>query len=152
METVVTYLIVGVSSVLSYLLAHKHIFPLIISWWKEYKDSKLKYKSDLQAVEEVGNNIYASQIKFLNGQIDSLQDMINTKSNELKQLYDELSKMRIRVKNMELELISTKEDATLYLRNCCSKKDCPMRVHCSDVDKLIDKYIGAYETEGEGKI
>lgn len=141
METVVTYLIVGVSSVISYLLAHKHIFPIIITWWKEHKDNKLKYKSDLQAVEEVGNNIYASQIKFLNEQIDSLQDIINTKSNELKQLYDELSKMRIRVKNMELELISTKEDATLYLKNCCAKKDCPMRIPCADADKLIENYM-----------
>lgn len=141
METVVTYLIVGVSSVVSYLLAHKHIFPLILNWWKEHKDSKLKYKSDLQAVEEVGNNIYANQIKFLNEQIDSLQDIINTKSNELKQLYDELSKMRIRVKNMELELISTKEDATLYLKNCCAKKDCPLRIPCVDADKLIENYM-----------
>ena len=152
METVVTYLIVGASSVISYLLAHKHIFPLIISWWKEHNDNKLKYKSDLQAVEEVSNNIYANQIKFLNEQIDSLQDIISSKSEELKKLYDELSRMRIRVKNIELELISTKEDSVVYLQNCCSKKDCPMRVSCSDADKLIDKYIGAYETEGEGKI
>ena len=141
MEVTISYLIVAISSVISYLLAHKHIFPLILNWWKEHKDNKLKYKSDLQAVEEVGNNIYASQIKFLNEQIDSLQDIINTKSNELKQLYDELSKMRIRVKNMELELISTKEDATLYLRNCCSKKDCPMRIPCVDADKLIENYM-----------
>lgn len=141
METVVTYLIVGVSSVVSYLLAHKHIFPLILNWWKEHKDSKLKYKSDLQSVEEVGNNIYANQIKFLNEQIDSLQDIITTKSNELKALYDELSKMRIRVRNMELELISVKEDNVVYLNNCCMKKDCPMRIPCADANNLIDKYM-----------
>lgn len=141
MELIASYLIVGITSVISYLLAHKHLFPLILKWWKERKENNLKYKSDLQAVEEVGNNIYANQIKFLNEQIDSLQDIINVKSDELKKLYDELSKMRIRVKNIELELISTKEDAIVYLKNCCVKKDCKLRIPCTDADYLIEKYM-----------
>lgn len=141
MELIVTYLIAGGTSIIGWILTKKHLLPIFMNWWNEYKNNKLKYKTDLQSVEEVSNNIYSNQIKFLNSQIDSLQDIIKTKSDELKKLYDELSRMRTIVKNFELKILDYEEDNITYLKNCCSKKDCPMRTPCQDVDTLINKYM-----------
>ena len=139
----------AILSIFSWVIANKSIFPLISKWWKEKKENDVKYKSSLQGIEQTGSEIYQSQLKFLTEEIDSLQEIIKTKSDELKKVYIELSKLRKRIQTLELELIKEKENNTVYLSNCCGKLDCKLRVPCANADKLIDTYI---EDLHEGEI
>ena len=131
----------AILSIVSWVIANKSIFPMISKWWNDKKENDVKYKSSLQGIEQTGSEIYQSQLKFLTEEIDSLQEIIKTKSDELKRVYVELSKLRKRIQTLELELIKEKENNTLYLSNCCGKVDCKLRVPCANADKLIDTYI-----------
>ena len=139
----------SILSIVSWVIANKTVFPMIIKWWKEKKENDVKYKSSLQGIEQTGSEIYQSQLKFLTEEIDSLQEIIKTKSDELKRVYVELSKLRKKIQTLELELIKEKENNTIYLSNCCGKVDCKLRVPCANADKLIDTYI---EDLHEGEI
>ena len=139
----------AILSIVSWVIANRTIFPMIIKWWNNKKENDVKYKSSLQGIEQTGSEIYQSQLKFLTEEIDSLQEIIKTKSDELKKVYIELSKLRKRIQTLELELIKEKENNTIYLDNCCGKLDCKLRVPCANADKLIDTYI---EDLHEGEI
>lgn len=132
------YIGTAVISVLTWVLANKHIFPWVINLWREKKTNDLNYKSTLQGVEETSYNIYENQLKFMNEQIDSLQSIIKIKSEELQRVYTQLSKLRQNVQQLELELIRSKENETLYQGNCCAKAfECHLRIPCADASKLI---------------
>lgn len=148
-EQIATLIGTAILSIFSWIIANKTVFPMVINWWKEKKENDIKYKSSLQGIEQTGSEIYQSQLKFLTEEIDSLQEIIKTKSDELKKVYVELSKLRKRIQTLELELIKEKENNTIYLSNCCSKTDCKLRVPCANADKLIDTYI---EDLHEGEI
>lgn len=138
---IITYISTAITSIGAWVVSKKWIIPYIIKWWKEKKKDDVEYKRTIQGVEEANNSIYQNQITFLNSQLEDLQDIISNKSKELRVVYNEVSQLRIKVKHLELELIQAKEDAVLYIRQCCSKTDCPQRVPCANADKLLQKYL-----------
>lgn len=140
----------GVGSVITWVTAKKWLFPLVVKWYKQWRENSLKYKSDLQAVEETGYTIYQSQIKFLNDEIESLQSIIKTKSDELKETYTELSKLRIKLKKIELALIHSQENEKHYRSMCCTKApECPLRIACPEADDVVEDYVEDYEENQE---
>lgn len=149
MTEIATLLGTAIISIVSWIFANKSIIPYIQNWWKEKKEDDVRYKSSLQGIEQTGVEIYQSQLKFLTEEIDSLQDIIKTKSDELKRVYVELSKLRKRIQMLELELIHEKENNTLFVSNCCGKTDCKLRVPCADASKLIETYV---EDLNEGEV
>lgn len=146
MELTISYLITAISSIFIWFIGNKHLYPIIINWWNKYQDKKIRNKSDLNAIEEATSNIYANQISFLNSQLDILQNIITHKTMELQKLYDELSKMRKRVANIENELLDTKENNIYYLNHCCLRKDCSKRLQCNEVKEQINDYLIEEET------
>lgn len=145
---IVSYIGTAVSSVVMWLIGKKWVIPLVVKWYRDWRFNQLKYKSDLQGVEQQGNDIYQSQIKFLNDEINTLQNMVKMKSHELKDVYTELSRLRKRLKDLELTFISAKEDLQLFTDNCCMKENCPLRVPCATANKIMEKYVEDYD---EGK-
>lgn len=145
---IVNYIGTAVMSVLTWIVGKKWVIPLVVKWYRDWRFNQLKYKSDLQGVEQQGNDIYQSQIKFLNDEINTLQNMVKMKSHELKDVYTELSRLRTRLKDLELTCINAKEDLQLFTDNCCMKENCPLRVPCATANKIMEKYVEDYD---EGK-
>lgn len=145
---IVNYIGTAVMSVLTWIVGKKWVIPLVVKWYRDWRFNQLKYKSDLQGVEQQGNDIYQSQIKFLNDEINTLQNLVKMKSEELKNVYTELSRLRMKLKDLELTYISAKEDLQLFTDNCCMKENCPLRVPCATANKIMEKYVEDYD---EGK-
>lgn len=145
---IVNYIGTAVMSVLTWIVGKKWLVPLVVKWYRDWRFNQLKYKSDLQGVEQQGNDIYQSQIKFLNDEISTLQKLVKMKSEELKNVYTELSRLRTRLKDLELTCINAKEDLQLFTDNCCMKENCPLRVPCATANKIMEKYVEDYD---EGK-
>lgn len=148
MSDIATFVGSGVISLAVWIGGKKWLIPAVINIYKKWRDDALKRKADLQSVEQAGNDIYQSQIKFLNDEINSLQNMVRGKTEELNSVYTELSRLRQRLKDLELSLINAKEDLQLFASQCCSKEDCPLRVPCAGVNKIMQKYVEDYN---EGK-
>lgn len=145
---IVNYIGTAVMSVSTWIVGKKWIVPLVVKWYRDWRFNQLKYKSDLQGVEQQGNDIYQSQIKFLNDEINTLQNLVKMKSEELKNVYTELSRLRTKLKDLELTCINAKEDLQLFTDNCCMKENCPLRVPCATANKIMEKYVEDYD---EGK-
>lgn len=139
----------SILSIFSWVIANKTIFPMISKWWKEKKENDVKYKSSLQGIEQTGSEIYQSQLKFLTEQIDSLQEIIKTKSDELTNVYKRLTDLRMRLQELEIELLRANENIVVYKDNCCMKLECPLRVPCGTVDKMLEKVEELNEVKDE---
>lgn len=148
-EQIATLIGTSILSIVSWVIANKSIFPLISNWWKEKKKDDLEHKSTLQAVEQQGYNVYEGQVKFLVQQIDSLQSIIKTKSEELTEVYKRLTDLRMRVQELEIELLRANENIVVYKDNCCMKLECPLRVPCGTVDKMLEKVEELNEVKDE---
>lgn len=148
-EEIAAYIGTGVLSVLGWVWANKSIFPAISKWWNDKKENDVKYKSSIQGIEEQSYNVYEGQVKFLVEQIDSLQSIIKTKSDELTEVYKRLSELRLRVQELEIELLRANENIIVYKDNCCMKTDCPLRVPCGTINQMLDKIEESKEIGGE---
>lgn len=148
-EEIATLVGTGILSIVGWVWANKSIIPAISNWWKEKKKDDLEHKSTLQAVEQQGYNVYEGQVKFLVEQIDSLQSIIKTKSEELTEVYKKLTDLRMRVQELEIELLRANENIVVYKNNCCIKVDCPLRVPCGTVNQMLEKIEEINEVKDE---
>ena len=148
-EEIATLVGTGILSIVGWVWSNKLIIPAISKWWKEKKKDDLEHKSTLQAVEQQGYNVYEGQVKFLVEQIDSLQSIIKTKSEELTEVYKRLTDLRMRVQELEIELLRANENIVVYKDNCCMKLECPLRVPCGTVDKMLEKVEELNEVKDE---
>ena len=148
-EEIATLVGTAILSIVGWVWANRLIIPAILKWWKEKKKDDLEHKSTLQAVEQQGYNVYEGQVKFLVEQIDSLQSIIKTKSEELTEVYKRLTDLRMRVQELEIELLRANENIVVYKDNCCMKLECPLRVPCGTVDKMLEKVEELNEVKDE---
>ena len=148
-EQIATLIGTAILSIVGWVWSNKLIIPTLSNWWKEKKKDDLEHKSTLQAVEQQGYNVYEGQVKFLVEQIDSLQSIIKTKSEELTEVYKRLTDLRMRVQELEIELLRANENIVVYKDNCCMKLDCPLRVPCGTVDKMLEKVEELNEVKDE---
>ena len=132
-----TYLITGLGAIGAWIVANKSLVPTIVGWFSAGKKDKLEVNDKQIAVEQKKFTLYESQIKFLNMQLDDLQEIITTKSTELTGVYQQLTKLRQRVKDLEMELITSEENRENFEKHCCLVEDCPNRIYCqSACDKV----------------
>ena len=148
-EQIATLIGTGIISVVGWVWSNKLIIPAISKWWNNKKENDVKYKSSLQGIEQQGYNVYEGQVKFLVEQIDSLQSIIKTKSEELTEVYKRLTDLRMRVQELEIELLRANENIVVYKDNCCMKVECPLRVPCGTVDKMLEKVEELNEVKDE---
>lgn len=148
-EQIATLIGTAILSIVGWVWSNKLIIPAISNWWNNKKKDDLEHKSTLQAVEQQGYNVYEGQVKFLVEQIDSLQSIIKTKSEELTEVYKRLTDLRMRVQELEIELLRANENIVVYKDNCCMKVECPLRVPCGTVDKMLEKVEELNEVKDE---
>jgi len=134
-ETVTTV----VSSVVSWIVSKKYIFPYIkqaFEWIRNYKKEKDKENIDsskeLLEIKDKSNDVYENQLQFCMKQISDLQTVLTLKQSEINDYINQLSDLRNKIVDLQKQLYDSQMKYSKLSSLCCSNKECQFRQSCNE--------------------
>jgi septal ring factor EnvC (AmiA/AmiB activator) len=120
----------GIGTLISYLIAQKFFFPLVVEFWQQIKGIK-EAKVDIKKTELTYNE---QQFEILLNQITSLEE-------ELKAYSKELQKLRMTVLELNSKLYNKQVIIMDLQKKCCERENCPNRIACQNyLCNIVEDY------------
>lgn len=120
----------GIGTLISYLLAQKFFFPVVVEFWQQIKGIK-EAKVDIKKTELTYNE---QQFEILLNQITSLEE-------ELKVYSKELQKLRMTVLDLNSKLYNKQVIIMDLQKKCCNRENCPSRIACKNyMCEIVEDY------------
>lgn len=120
----------GIGTLISYLLAQKFFFPVVVEFWQQIKGIK-EAKVDIKKTELTYNE---QQFEILLNQITSLEE-------ELKAYSKELQKLRMTVLELNSKLYNKQVIIMDLQKKCCERENCPNRIACQNyLCNIVEDY------------
>lgn len=120
----------GIGTLISYLVAQKFFFPVVVDFWQQIKGIK-EAKVDIKKTELTYNE---QQFEILLNQITSLEE-------ELKAYSKELQKLRMTVLELNSKLYNKQVIIMDLQKKCCDRENCPNRIACQNyLCNIVEDY------------
>lgn len=139
MTTAISTVITAISTLIVWLAGKKFLFPYILQFWKWLQDKKqevdihqISVTKEINNIKDESNNVYEGQIDFLNRQIVTLEEQLESKMQDINHYIAELTELRKQIVELSTKVYSNEMQIAKLQKLCCSNKECNYRITCID--------------------